>query len=69
MLILCCSSKAIDKLIKVYKQSTVSNVFVYFTYLEPLRDWLYSIGSALAERVPDFQRLWDQELSSEVDEL
>ena len=36
---------------------------------EPLRDWLYSIGSALAERVPDFQRLWDQELSSEVDEL
>jgi len=36
---------------------------------EPLRDWLYSIGSALAERVPDFQRIWDQELSSEVDEL
>lgn len=36
---------------------------------EPLRDWLYSIGSALAERVPDFQRLWDQELASEVDEL
>lgn len=36
---------------------------------EPLRDWLYSIGSSLAERVPEFQRLWDQELSSEVDEL
>ena len=37
--------------------------------VEPLRDWLYSIGTALAERVPDFQRLWDQELSSEVDQL
>jgi len=34
---------------------------------QPLRDYLNSIGEALADRVPDFQRLWEQELSSEVD--
>ena len=33
-----------------------------------LRNWLFSIGSALATAYPDFQRLWDQELSSEVDQ-
>lgn len=32
-----------------------------------LRQWLFNIGNALAETYPDFQRVWDRELSSEVD--
>jgi hypothetical protein len=35
----------------------------------PLRSWLSNIGEALAEVEPDFQRVWDRELASEVDEL
>jgi hypothetical protein len=34
-----------------------------------LRQWLFNIGTALSEVEPDFQRVWDRELSSEVDEL
>jgi hypothetical protein len=34
-----------------------------------LRQWLFNIGTALADAVPDFQRVWDRELASEVDEL
>jgi hypothetical protein len=34
-----------------------------------LRQWLFNIGSALGDAVPDFQRVWDRELASEVDEL
>jgi hypothetical protein len=34
-----------------------------------LRQWLFNIGTALSEAVPDFQRVWDRELASEVDEL
>jgi hypothetical protein len=35
----------------------------------PLRQWLFNIGDALGQAEPDFQRVWDRELSSEVDEL
>jgi hypothetical protein len=35
----------------------------------PLRQWLSNIGEALGEAEPDFQRVWDRELASEVDEL
>jgi len=35
----------------------------------PLRQWLFNIGDALGEAEPDFQRVWDRELASEVDEL
>ena len=34
-----------------------------------LRQWLFNIGVALGDAVPDFQRVWDRELASEVDEL
>jgi hypothetical protein len=34
---------------------------------EPLRDYLVSIGQALIQQNPDFARIWDRELSSEVD--
>jgi hypothetical protein len=34
---------------------------------EPLRDYLVSIGQALIQQNPDFARVWDRELSSEVD--
>jgi hypothetical protein len=34
-----------------------------------LRQWLFNIGTALGDAVPDFQRVWDRELASEVDEL
>ena len=34
-----------------------------------LRQWLFNIGTALSEAVPEFQRVWDRELASEVDEL
>jgi hypothetical protein len=34
---------------------------------EPLRDYLVSIGQALVQRTPDFARIWDRELSNEVD--
>jgi hypothetical protein len=34
-----------------------------------LRQWLFNIGNALSEAVPEFQRVWDRELASEVDEL
>lgn len=34
-----------------------------------LRQWLFNIGTALAEAEPDFQRVFDRELGSEVDEL
>lgn len=34
---------------------------------EQLRNWLVSIGMALGEQVPEFQRVWDRELSNEVD--
>ena len=34
-----------------------------------LRQWLFNIGVALSDAVPDFQRVWDRELASEVDEL
>jgi hypothetical protein len=36
---------------------------------EDLRQWLFNIGTSLAGAVPDFQRVWDRELASEVDEL
>lgn len=34
-----------------------------------LRQWLFNIGTSLSEAVPEFQRVWDRELASEVDEL
>jgi hypothetical protein len=34
---------------------------------KPLRDYLVSIGQALIQQNPDFARIWDRELSSEVD--
>lgn len=34
---------------------------------EPLRQWLVSIGMAIGEQVPEFQRIWDRELMNEVD--
>jgi len=35
---------------------------------EPLRDWLSSIGQALSQEVPEFARIYDRELSYEVDQ-
>ena len=35
---------------------------------EPLRDYLTSIGDALVLQVPDFGRVWERELLSEVDQ-
>jgi hypothetical protein len=35
---------------------------------EPLRDYLTSIGDALTLQVPDFGRVWERELLSEVDQ-
>jgi hypothetical protein len=35
---------------------------------EPLRGYLTSIGDALALQVPDFGRVWERELLSEVDQ-
>ena len=32
-----------------------------------LRQWLYAHGVALVDAVPEFGRVWDQLLSSEVD--
>jgi hypothetical protein len=32
-----------------------------------LRQWLFNIGTGLADAYPDFQRVWERELSSEVD--
>jgi hypothetical protein len=35
---------------------------------ESLRDYLSSIGQALIEQTPDFARIWERELQSEVDQ-
>jgi hypothetical protein len=35
---------------------------------EPLRDWLANIGTTLAATTPDFSRVWERELQSEVDQ-
>jgi hypothetical protein len=35
---------------------------------EPLRDWLANIGTTLAAKTPDFSRVWERELQSEVDQ-
>lgn len=35
---------------------------------EPLRDWLASIGTTLVSQTPDFGRVWERELQSEVDQ-
>lgn len=34
---------------------------------QPLREWLVSIGSAIGDQTPEFQRIWDRELMNEVD--
>jgi hypothetical protein len=33
----------------------------------PLREWLVSIGTAIGDKTPEFQRIWDRELMNEVD--
>jgi hypothetical protein len=35
---------------------------------QPLRDYLSSIGLTLVEQTPDFARIWERELQSEVDQ-
>ena len=34
---------------------------------EPLRNWLWSVGQSLTSEVPEFARIWDRLLSSEVE--
>lgn len=35
---------------------------------QPLRNWLYSVGGVLVQDNPEFARIWDRVLSSEVEE-
>jgi hypothetical protein len=35
---------------------------------EPLRDWLFTVGQALVSDTPEFARIWDRVLSSEVEQ-
>jgi hypothetical protein len=35
---------------------------------QPLRDYLSSIGLTLIQQTPDFARIWERELQSEVDQ-
>lgn len=58
-----------DKAIARYTQAGGSaGGFGQAVAAEPLRDWLWNTGQALALQVPEFGRIWERLLSNEVEQ-